>query len=232
MTARPVSALPPAASPFEVYLSAQPPAGAAGVASGRLLLSCWSWAEGMRGTATLPFTVPAWAGFAAQGGSARIHNDSLAGALAACGCAGATAASECVLTAEAWDDSGAAPARLANAWFFPAPLKSVSTMRDPHLAVTDVSPTPGVPGGFNVTITAAALPVAAVWLESLLCCGRFSDNGFLMTSSPLTLQYSPGADARGWAHAPPPGAETRVTAGQFAASLTVSSLLDMAGYGA
>ena len=232
MTARPASVLPPDEAPFAVFLSAQPPAGGAGVAKGRLELQCWSWAAGAIGTATVPFTVAAWQGYAAQGGSAQIHNaSSLAAALASCGCAGASAATDCVLAAEAFDDGGAQPALLAKSWFYPAPLRAVTSMRDPGLAVSDVSPTPGVPGGFSVTLTAARLPAAAVWLESLLCCGRFSDNDFLMTVSPTTVLYSPGADARGWAHAPPPGSERNVTAGQFAASLSVSSLLDLAGYG-
>ena len=232
MTAPPASALPPDQAPFAVFLSAQPPAGAQGVVKGRLLLSCWSWAAGLVGSATIPFAAE-WAGFAAQGGSAQIFNaSSVSGALASCGCAGPAAATECVLTAEAFDDSGGpAAAPLADAWFFPAPLKAVSTMRDPGLAIADVAPTPGVDGGFAVTLTAARLPAAAVWLESLLCCGRFSDNDFLMTTSPLTLFYTPGADARGWAHAPPPGSERNVSAGQFAASLSVISLLDTAGYG-
>ena len=232
MTARPASALPPDEAPFAVFLSAQPPAGAAGVAKGRLELQCWSWAAGAVGAASTSFSVAAWQGFAAQGGSAQIHNtSSLSAALASCGCAGASAAADCVLAAEAFDDGGAQPALLASSWFYPAPLRDVTTMRDPGLAVVDVSPTPGVPGGFSVTLTAARLPAAAVWLESLLCCGRFSDNDFFMTASPVTVLYSPGADARGWAHAPPPGSEQNVTAGQFAASLSVSSLLDLAGYG-
>jgi hypothetical protein len=154
----------------------------------------------------------------------------LADALASCGCAGADAATTCLLAAEAWDDGGAQPALLAAADFYPAPLRSITTMRDPGLAVADVQPTPGVPGGFAVTLTAQHLPAAGVWVESLLCCGRWSDNDFVMLDSPHTLTYAPGADARGWAHTPPPGAETEVTAGQFAASLAVWSLLDMAGY--
>ena len=138
----------------------------------------------------------------------------------------------CVVVGEAYDVSGAAPVRLAQNWFHPAPLRDVTTMRDPGLAIAAVEPVPGAPGAFVVTLTAARLPAAGVWLESLLCCGRFSDNDFFMTQSPLNVTYTPGADARGWVHAPPPGAETRVTAGQFAASLTITSLLDMAGYGA
>ena len=234
MTARPASALPPAQSPFSVFLSAHPPAAAAaaGVARGRLELQCWSWAAGRVGAASTPFSVAAFAGFGAEGGSAQIlGNMSLADALASCGCAGAAAAEECVLAAEAWDDAQSPPALLAASSFYPSPLRSVTTMRDPGLAVAAVEPIAGAPGAFNLTLTAARLPAAAVWLESMLCCGRFSDNDFLMTSSPVFVTYTPGADARGWAHAPPPGAERNVTAGQFAASLVVLSLLDTAGYG-
>jgi hypothetical protein len=104
-------------------------------------------------------------------------------------------------------------------------------MRDPRLRVTDVAPVPGAPGAFDVALAADALPAAGVWLESTLCCGRFSDNNFLLTRPTATLRWFPGADARGWAHAPAPGAETNVTAGQFAASLSVWSLYDVAaGY--
>ena len=228
LTAAPASVAPPAAAPFAAYLSAQPPAGGAGVASGRLQLTCWAWAGGVLGTSTLPFAVPAWEGVAAQGGSARIANSTLGAVLASCGCADAAA---CLLAGEAWDVGGDAPTLLAAATLFPTPLRDVTTMRDPGLRIADVAPLPGTPGGFAVTLTAQRLPAAGVWIESLLCCGRWSDNDFVMIQSPLTLTYAPAADTRGWAHAPPPGAEANVTAGQFAASLAVWSLLDQAGYG-
>ena len=103
-------------------------------------------------------------------------------------------------------------------------------MVDPGLAINDVVAR-GDGSGFNVTITAARLPAAVVWLESLLCCGYFSDNGFLMVTSPLTLTYTSLPDARGWAHTPPAGSERDVSAGQFAASLSIWSLWDTALYG-
>ena len=98
-------------------------------------------------------------------------------------------------------------------------------MRNPQLEITNVEAA-SKQGSFLITITAAVLPVQNVWIESLLCCGHFSSNNFLMLLSPMTLIYTPGADTRGWKWAPPQGTELNVTAGQFAASLSIWSLFD------
>lgn len=80
-----------------------------------------------------------------------------------------------------------------------------------------------------MTVEAAALPVPAVWLETLLCCGRWSANAVLMARSPATLTYYYVPDTRvpSKGQGPPP---RNVTAGQLAASLSVFSLWDTAGY--
>jgi hypothetical protein len=158
-----------------------------------------------------------------------VFNSTLAATLQACG-AGASALADVVVSVAAFNGSTSASPLLARNWLFPVSLNKVSTMRDPGLAISDVVSVPGVPGAFDVTLTAQNLPVASVWLESLLCCGSFDDNAFLLTESPRTIRYTPRADARGWAHAPAPGSEALVTEGQFAASLTLVSLADTANY--
>lgn len=231
---------PPAAAPFGVTLAAHPPASLRGaLPRGLLRVACWSWAQGALGAADTPFSIPAWpaawgpvdATGAAGGAVELLKGASLADALASCGCGPPRAPAECVIAADVFNASTADPAaRVASNWLHPVPLNQVSTMREPGLAVVAVEARGG--GAFDVTLTARALPVANVWVESLLCCGWFSDNNFLMLESPRVLRYTPGADARGWAHAPPPGAERNVSAGQFAASLSVWSLWDtVSGYG-
>lgn len=82
---------------------------------------------------------------------------------------------------------------------------------------------------FNVTIEATALPVPAVWLETLLCCGRWSANGALLARSPavITYFYVPDTRAAPWGDN---ANSSNITAGQLAASLSVFSLWDTAGY--
>lgn len=82
---------------------------------------------------------------------------------------------------------------------------------------------------FDVTLEAAVLPVASVWLETLLCCGRWSANAMLLAHSPATLTYYYVPDTRTQLlrESPPP---QNITAGQLAASLSVFSLWDTAGY--
>jgi hypothetical protein len=233
---------PATAAPFGVSLAAHAPAVSRGaVPAGTLRLSCWSWAEGHLGDADTPVRVPAWPtawgaarDTAAAGAAVPLANGTLADALASCGCGAPRAPAECVLTAAVFNATTAdAGALLARTWLLPVPPRDVTTMRDPGLRVSAVDPVAGAPGAFAITLEADALPVASVWLETLLCCGHFADNNFLMTESPLVIGFAPGADARGWAHAPPPGAEFKTTAGQFAASLSVWSLYDsVAGYSA
>jgi hypothetical protein len=234
---------PAAAVPFGISLAAHAPDARRGaVPAGTLRLSCWAWADGHLGDADAPVRVPAWPtawgaarDTAAAGGAVELASSTLADALAACGCGAPRAPAECVLTAAVFNTSapGAGAVPLARTWLLPVPPRAITTMRDPQLRVTAVAAVAGAPGAFEVTLEAAALPVANVWLETLLCCGHFADNNFLMTESPLVVGFVPGADARGWAHAPPPGAERSVTPGQFAASLSVASLFDtVAGYSA
>ena len=235
---RPVTALPPAQAPFGVYVSAFPPIAPSGIPTGTLRLSCWSWAAGHLGDADFAFSVPSWPTPAAYGANAaattgsavEVHSAAnLAAAFVSCGCTGPIA--ECVMSVSAFNSSTPSDANfLGNNVVFPVALKKVNTMVDPGLAITEVTAVPGEPGAFTVEVTAVHLPAAAVWLESLLCCGYFNDNSFFMTTSPVTLKYTPLADARGWAHAAAPGAEKNVTAGQFAASLSVWSLWDTSKY--
>ena len=229
-----IPALPPAVAPFRVSLSAHAPAAlAGGVPAGSLRLQCWAWASGLLGSAVWPLAVPAWPvawGSAAAGGVVEVLNTTLGAALSACGCGGRSPA-ECVLVVEAFNASEPGAALpLASSFLHPVPPRAIAGLRDPQLRVTDVAAVAGAPGAFDVTLAAGAPPAANVWLESLLCCGHWSDNNFLMTQAARVLRYTPGGDARGWAHAPPPGAELNVSEGQFAASLSVASLWDTAGY--
>lgn len=54
------------------------------------------------------------------------------------------------------------------------------------LKVTSVQSTDGAT--FSVSIRTSAIS-AFTWLEAVGISGRFSDNGFLMTSSDMTLTY-------------------------------------------
>ena len=222
---------------FGVYVAAHPPA-AGPVPQGLVRVTCWSWSDGFLGFTDTPFAVPdMWPSVFGSpetaGGSLSVINGTLLSeTLFECGCVYPKySASDCMLSVAAYNASTPDSTLLlgSNA-LYPTPLKDVVSMRDPQLAITDVVHIAGSPGAFTVTLTAAHLPVAAVWIESLLCCGYFSANAFLMTESEVVLAYTPLADARGWAHTPPAGAELNVTAGQFAASLSVWSLWDTAGY--
>ena len=235
---RPLNAtgLTPAETPLSVHVAAHAPADGP-VPSGLVELTCWSWGQSaVLGRVDAPFSVgqwPAWppgsSSGVSAGGTMAVWNSTLAATLAACG-AGASALADVVVSVAAYNGSTAADPLLARNWLFPVSLNKVTTMRDPGLAISDVVGVPGSPGAFDVVLRAQNLPVAAVWLESLLCCGSFDDNAFLLTESPRTIRYTPRADARGWAHAPAPGSETLVSEGQFAASLSVVSLADTANY--
>lgn len=208
--------------PFGVVVSAHPPA-AMPIPNGTVQVTCWSWAVGRVGAWNASFSVVEWPAPEAvgqgAGGSVSVVNTTLTDALGRCGC---PAPDQCVITVDVFNSS----TLLDTNWLYVAPLRNVTTMVDPGLAITDVVAV--FPGTFDVTITASHVPAAGVWIESLLCCGHFSDNGFLLTAPTVTLRYEPSPDSRGWAHTPPPGSELNITAGQFAASLSVWST---AGYG-
>ena len=216
--------------PFGVYASAHPPA-ALPVEDGVLVVTCWAWASGRLGETVTPWAVQSWdspGGGVGNGGSVNLlpAGATLQGTLDGCGCGAPRTPAQCVLTVDAYASKSRSPASLLGSnHLYVAPLNTVTDMRDPQLTIVDVVAS-GVEGGFVVTLTAASLPVAEVWIESLLCCGSWSDNGWLMTASPAVLVYTPRPDARGWAH---PGADGNVTVGQFAASLSVWSLVDTAG---
>ena len=232
------ASMTPALAPFGVTLAAHPPASLRGaVPAGLVRVSCWSWATGHLGDADTPFSIAAWPNTwgltGAAGGAVEIINSTLGVSLESCGCGAPLAPAECILVVAAFNSSTASDAsRLARGVLLPVPPRAFQGMRDPGLLITDVATVPDAPGAFDVTLTAAVLPAANVWLESLLCCGYFSDNNFVMTDASLVLRYTPLPDARGWAHAPPQGAELNVTAGQFAASLSIMSLWDTAAYDA
>jgi hypothetical protein len=225
------SSMPASIAPFGITLAAHPPASLLGaVPSGLLRLTCWSWRNGKLGDYDHFFSVKSWPSawvtkdlVNSAGGSVNLFNSTLATALSLCGCSDPI---DCVLTVSVFNSTSADPEfLLAENWLNPVPLNDVKTMRNPQLQITNVESF-STPGSFLVTITAAVLPVQNVWLESLLCCGFFSSNNFLMSKSPLTLLYSPNADTRGWIHAPSPGSEFNITSGQFAASLSIWSLYD------
>ena len=133
---------------------------------------------------------------------------------------GCVSPADCVLTL---DLMGPPPerAQLAHNWAYIAPLRNVTSMRDPGLRVVRVAAADAQARGgyaaFTVTLTAQALPAAVVWLETVLP-GRFSDNGFLLTQLSVDVQ---------WVSAQP-----GVTPAQLAASLIVQSLWDAAPYDA
>jgi hypothetical protein len=222
---------------FGVYVAAHPPA-AGPVPQGLVRVTCWSFSDGHLGFTDTPFAVPSlWPSVFGSpetaGGSLSVINGTLLSeALTGCGCVSPKyAASDCMLSVAAYNASTPDTTFLLGTnELYPTPLKDVVSMRDPQLAITDVVHVAGSPGAFTVTLTAAHLPVAAVWIESLLCCGFFSANAFLMTEAEVVLTYTPLADARGWVHTPPAGSEFNVTEGQFAASLSLWSLWDTAAY--
>jgi len=239
------SSMPATQARMGVTLSAQPLHGT--IPDGLLRLSCWSWALGHVGDAFHSVNISTWPSAwgdaestGAAGGAVDLLPDStnIADALASCGCTDTAAVVECAITVDIFNSSSRKNlgASLAHNWLLPAPMNQVETMRKPNLKIIDVLPMGSPyhhesPGAFIITITASALPVANVWLESLLCCGFFSDNNFFMSESPKVLLYTPSPDARGWAHAPPAGQEKNMTAGQLAASLSIWSLWDtVVGY--
>ena len=199
---------------------------------GTLRLTAFKWSGGVAG-ASSEHTVA----LPGPHSSARLLSTSVESVLAATGCGGSGAESECVLLLEvligktATTDGHSAPAVLAKNWVYLTPFNEVTTMSDPGLVVQlvqYVAPPPladpsttattGLGGGgtFNITVTAARVPAALVWLETTLP-GRWSDNGLLLTTEVLVLQwfaYDPSA-----------------TAAQLKASLSVWSLFDVArGY--
>jgi hypothetical protein len=69
---------------------------------------------------------------------------------------------------------------------------------------------------FNVTVTAARVPAALVWLETPLP-GRWSDNAMLLVTASVELQWLTD--------------DPSVTAGQLRDSVSVRSLVDVSpGY--
>jgi beta-mannosidase len=179
-----------------------------------LVLAAHSWAAGaqaapMRVAVALP---PAHS-------SARIFSAPLADVLRATACPGAV---ECVLTLALEAGEGAAAQVLARNHVFLAPLKAVTTMRDPRLSVSRVVAA-GADGrgrlAFNVSLEkgAAGVPAAAVWLETPLD-GLWSDNNLLLADlDAVELVWSTY--------------DTNATAAALADSLAVSSLFDLADYG-
>jgi len=223
--------MPASIAPFGITLAAHPPASLLGaVPDGLLRITCWSWTKGKIGDYDHAISIKSWptpwgsaSSTSSAGGSVDIFNSTLAGVLSLCGCVDPV---DSVLSVSVFNSSSADPQTLlAENSLNPVPLNAVHTMRNPQLQIINVEAASN-PGSFLITITAAVLPVQNVWIESLLCCGYFSQNNFLMFSSPMTLLYNPGADSRGWKWAPPPGSELNVTSGQFAASLSIWSLFD------
>jgi hypothetical protein len=125
---------------------------------------------------------------------------------------------------------------LAENFHYIWPPRNATGLSDPGLTITDVKTLPPEPTGpnaglqaFAVTVAAAALPVPTLWLETLLCCGRWSTNGVFLGRSPANFTYYHIPDTR-----PPPWGASggdNITAGQLAASLSIFSLWDTAGYG-
>jgi uncharacterized membrane protein YgcG len=191
-----------------------------------------TWADGAaadheRTTSCWP--VPALAPHA----STRVLATPLNPLLAAANCSGGGGgggSAACFLTFVLYDGASGGGNVLSANWAFLAPFSSVTTMRDPELAVTDVVQTPGEEGVFTVTVQAAAAPAAFVWLETAFV-GRFSQNAFLLAcgvprgatpcggGGPVSLDLT-------WTSAGGGGAN--VTAAELAASLVVWSLWDTA----
>ena len=177
-----------------------------------IVVGTWSWGAGLLSNWTTPVpTIPAHA-------SARVCSIPLSSVTAQCG-----SLSECVLTLNMYGPAAAGETPglpLAHNWVFVAPLRNVTTMRNPGLHITDVVEAPRSVFGYDafyVVVTADALPAAIVWLETALP-GRFSENGLLLTSHVLNVTWT--------------SLEPGVTAAQLASSLLVHSLWDVASYGA
>ena len=176
--------------------------------AGTLKLSLHSWAEGE----LVEWEVP----FAAAPASAKpVWNASMFELLARAdgkgnatrnGGKGCSDATKCVLAARAFNGSEL----VSENTLLLAPLFDVTTMQPPHLSATvhppaferwlddgagaDVDSTGAGAGAgaalpvFNVTLQAAHAPVAFAWLETPHA-GHWSDNGFVMTSTRVTLQF-------------------------------------------
>ena len=202
---------------------------------GTLRLTAYKWSGGVAG-ASSEHTVA----LPGPHSSGRLLNTRIEPVLAATGCGGSGMKSECVLLLEVLtgkaatteSDGRSAPTVLAKNWVYLTPFNEVTTMSDPGLVVQlveCVAPPPpladpnatastGLGGGgtFNVTVAAARVPAALVWLETALP-GRWSDNGLLLTTEVLVLQW--------FAY------DSSATAAQLKASLSVWSLFDVArGY--
>lgn len=190
---------------LEVWFS-QHDATAGSISAGTLVLSVWSWSRGFVGNVTAAFTTNSIFG------AERIWAGSVQGVLDAAG--GCSPLTDCTLAYAAY--VGSPRALLGDNFLFLTPMANVSTTRDPGLSITGVMAVPDSLGQFAVTYAAAALPAAAVWLESLLQ-GYFSDNAQLMTSSPVTVTFT--------------AANASITPGELAASLSIWSLWDVAPYG-
>ena len=88
------------------------------------------------------------------------------------------------------------PARRSN-WLLLSNFYDVTTMQDPQLAVTSVAPAEGAEAlaaalpweqPFTVTLSNAAPVAAFVWAETVFA-GRWSDNGFMLTSPTKALTF-------------------------------------------
>lgn len=171
-------------------------------------VSAWSWADGLVSNWTTPVST------IAPHSSGRVCSVPLLTVIRGCG-----NLVDCVLTL---DLIGAPPvkASLSHNYVYIAPLRNVTSMRDPILRIVNVVATGAEPrsgyDAFTVTLTAGNLPVAVVWLETALP-GRFSDNAFLLAQPSVDVQWV--------------SAQKGVTAAQLAASLLVHSLWDVAPYG-
>ena len=186
--------------------------------SGTLVLAAYPWAGG---TPAAPARVPV--ALPPAHSSVRVYAAALDDVLRASACPSAAA---CVLTLalEVGGGEGAATQVLARNHVFLAPLRAVTTMRDPLLRVTRVAAAGADSRGrqaFNVSLAkgAAGVPAAAVWLETALD-GLWSDNNLLLAGPDLdAVELVWRTD------------DANVTAEALAASLAVSSLFDLADYG-
>lgn len=210
-------------SQLDVYFSrsdhrALPDAAAEGKAI--LRITAFRWAGG-HGSVEFPVPLPAahsTAKLLSRGieevlGSISCNSNTDNEPTAAARCCSTRA--ECVLGIEVVIQAATVETALASNTVYLSPLHQVTTMvADPRLAVSEVVPAGGSSQGqvFNVTVTAARTPAALVWLETPLS-GRWSDNGVLLTTPELKLQWT---------------TDEKVTARQLASSVSVRSLVDVA----
>jgi beta-mannosidase len=168
----------------------------------KLIVQVWTWSSAV-GTPLYQWNITV---NIMSTGSYKVFEMSRAQLLAVSGC---PAEEQCLLTGHI--ESAGTPLTPSNAFYFVS-WKYAVGLQNPNMQVTDVSALAD-PDTFSVTVRTAAL-AAFTWLEAVdVGGGRFSDNGFLMTSQERSLTFY----AR----------RSDVTAEQLRAAIVITTLFDV-----